>query len=310
MSEGATVDETAEQFCDLGGGITLCYETFGDRGDPPLLLVMGLGTQMIGWHHDLCRSLSDRGLFVVRYDNRDSGRSTHLDLPAPTLAQLVRRRFAPGQYTLTDMAGDAARLLRELDLAPAHVVGASMGGMIAQTLAVRNPDTVRSLVSIMSSTGHRFRGQPRLGVYGAFLRRRPREREAFIEHMVAVYEAIGSPEPLRDPEHIREVAGRSWDRDNDARAPGRQLAAVLASGDRTRELGRIRAPTLVLHGSEDRLVAPSGGRATARAIGESRAITVEGMGHDLPRALWSRLIHAIAGHALDADARQHELQRR
>lgn len=293
----------SEQFTDVGRDITLCHESFGDPADPPVLLVMGLATQMIGWNDDLCRSLAERGLFVIRFDNRDSGRSTHLDIPAPTLRQLVTRRFAPEQYTLVDMADDAAGLLRELDLAPAHVVGASMGGMIGQTLAARHPRSVRSLVSIMSSTGHRFRGQPRLGVYGTFLRRRPRNRDAFIEHSVAVYEVIGSPPPLRDTDQVRELAARSWDRAHDVRAPGRQLAAVLASGDRTRELAGIHAPTLVIHGSRDRLVAPSGARATTRAIAGSRAVTIEGMGHDLPRAVWPRLIEEIAGHALAVDAR-------
>ena len=156
-----------ERFCDVGRGVTLCYETFGDPSDPPLLLVMGLGMQMVGWHEDFCAELAGRGFHVVRFDNRDAGRSTHFPVRAPTVRQLFARRFAPEQYTLADMAEDAAGLLRELDLAPAHVVGASMGGMIAQTLAARHPESVRSLVSIMSNTGSRFSGQPAVGALPA-----------------------------------------------------------------------------------------------------------------------------------------------
>ena len=144
----------SEQFCDVGRGITLCYETFGDPSDPTALLIMGLGTQMVAWHEDFCRELAGRGLHVVRFDNRDIGRSTHLTGRPPTIAQLLRRSRRAARYTLGDMADDAAGLLSELDLAPAHVIGASMGGMIAQTLAARHRDAVRSLVSIMSNTGN------------------------------------------------------------------------------------------------------------------------------------------------------------
>ena len=172
-----------EQSCNVGRGITLCYETFGDPADPPALLVMGLGTQMIAWHEDFCRELASRGLYVVRFDNRDIGHSTHLSGPPPTRAQLLTRSRRAARYSLADMAEDAAGLLRELDLAPAHVIGASMGGMIAQTLAARHPRSVRSLVSIMSNTGSLVSGQPSLRVYSMFLREAPREREAFVAHM-------------------------------------------------------------------------------------------------------------------------------
>jgi pimeloyl-ACP methyl ester carboxylesterase len=141
-----------ERFCDLHNGITLCYETFGDRSDPTALLIMGLGTQMVAWHEDFCRQLAASGFHVVRFDNRDIGRSTHLPGPPPTVRQLLLRSKRAAHYRLADMADDAARLLTELDLAPAHVIGASMGGMIAQTLAARRPELVRSLVSIMSNT--------------------------------------------------------------------------------------------------------------------------------------------------------------
>src|ERR1700730_6795953 len=287
----------SEQFCDVGRGVTLCYETFGDPGDPTALLIMGLGTQMIAWQASFCLALADRGLHVVRFDNRDSGRSTHLKGPPPTTGQLLLRSRRAAHYTLPDMAEDAAALLLELELAPAHVIGASMGGMIAQTLAARHPQTVRSLVSIMSNTGRQWTGQPRPWIYPILLRQAPKGREAFIARMEQVFAAIGSRGLPRDLDDIRELAASSYDRDHDPNGPGRQLAAIIASGDRTKELQRITAPTLVIHGTADPLVAPSGGRATARAIRGARLMYIEGMGHDLPRALWPRLIQAIAENA-------------
>jgi pimeloyl-ACP methyl ester carboxylesterase len=291
----------AERFCDVGRGITLCYEAFGQEADSPLLLIMGLGTQMIGWPDEFCEQLSARGFYVVRFDNRDSGRSTHVQGAPPTVRELVRRRIQPIPYTLSDMADDAARLLRELELDPAHVVGVSMGGMIAQTLAAEHPRAVRSLVSIMSNTGNRWRGQPAFGIYRYLLRRAPDEREAFIEHTTRVFNAIGSPGFERDVERTRDIAARSYDRDHDSAAPGRQLGAILASGDRTRQLARITAPTLVIHGSKDRMVRPSGGRATTRAIPGARLMVIRGMGHDLPVGAWPRLLDAIAAHARTAE---------
>ena len=285
-----------ERFCDVGRGVTLCYETFGDPTDPPLLLVMGLGMQMVGWHEDFCTELAGRGFHVVRFDNRDAGRSTHFPGRAPTVRQLFARRFAPDQYTLADMAADAAGLLRELDLAPAHVVGASMGGMIGQTLAARHGGCVRSLVSIMSNTGSRLSGQPAPALYKPLLTPAPREREAFLDHVERVFTLIGSP-GRADVEDLRELAGLSYDRARDPAAATRQLAAILASGNRTRELHRITAPTLVVHGTKDRLVRPSGGHATARAIPGAKLMRIEGMGHDLPRAFWPRILDAIAEHA-------------
>jgi pimeloyl-ACP methyl ester carboxylesterase len=290
-----------EQFCDVGRGITLCYETFGNRSDPPALLVMGLGTQMLAWHADFCTLLAERGLYVVRFDNRDIGRSTHLSAPPPTVAQLLRRSRTAAAYTLADMAEDAAGLMRELEISPAHVVGASMGGMIAQTLAARHPQRVRSLVSIMSNTGSRVWGQPSLRTYAVLLRRAPSGRDAYIAHIERVFAAIGSPGLPRDIEQIRELAAASYDRDHDPDGPGRQLAAIIASGNRAGELRRITAPTLVVHGKADPLVAYSGGRATARLIPGAKMMSVEGMGHDLPRAVWPRLIDAIAALAARAD---------
>ncbi len=288
-----------EQFCDVGRGITLCYETYGEPSDPTALLVMGLGTQMVAWDEDFCAALAKRGLHVVRFDNRDIGHSTHLTGEPPTVAQLLTRSRRAARYSLADMAEDAATLLERLSLSPAHVIGASMGGMIAQTLAARHPASVRSLVSIMSNTGSLLNGQPSLRVYSTFLRAAPREREAFIEHMTGVFELIGSP-GMRDLDEVRKLIGVSYDRDHDPDGPGRQLAAIIAAGNRTPELRRITAPTLVIHGTADRLVGFSGGRATARAIPGSRLLPIEGMGHDLPRVLWPQLIDAIATHALSS----------
>jgi pimeloyl-ACP methyl ester carboxylesterase len=290
----------SERFCDVGGGITLCYETFGSSANPPLLLVMGLGTQMIGWPDEFCDELAARGFYVVRFDNRDCGRSTHVKGRPPTIGQLLRRRIRPVLYTLSNLAADASALLHELELAPAHVVGASMGGMIAQTLAAQHPSDVRSLVSIMSNTGSRWRGQPALGVYRYLLRRAPDDREGFIEHMTSVFAAIGSGSQ-RDLDRVRDMAARSYDRSRDPAAAGRQLGAIVASGNRTAELRRITAPTLVIHGLKDRLVRPSGGKATARAIPGARLMLVPDMGHDLPEGAWPQLIDAIAEHAHSAD---------
>jgi pimeloyl-ACP methyl ester carboxylesterase len=278
--------------------VELCYESFGDPADPTALLVMGLGVQMIGWREDFCEELAGRGFHVVRFDNRDAGRSTHFgELRAPSPGKLVTRRFGDEQYTLSDMAEDTAGLLRALDLGPAHVVGVSMGGMIAQMLAADHPDQVASLTSIMSTTGSRVKGQPRLALYRILLSRAPADRDSYIDHTAGIFKAIGSPGFEHDEQEVRELAGRSYDRDDDRHATGRQLAAILASGNRTSALRRISAPTLVVHGADDRLVAPSGGKATAAAIDGAELMLVDGMGHDLPRELWPRLIDKIAEHA-------------
>jgi pimeloyl-ACP methyl ester carboxylesterase len=291
-----------EQLKDVGRGITLCYETFGEEGAPPLLLIMGLATQMIAWPEQFCEQLADRGFYVVRFDNRDAGRSTHVGGPPPPVRQLLTRRIDPVLYTLSDMAEDAVLLMRELELEPAHVVGVSMGGMIAQTIAAEHPESVRSLVSIMSTTGNRWKGQPAFGIYRFLLRRAPADRAGFVEYLARVYAAIGSTGLPRDDQWPREVAARSYDRGHDPAGSGRQLGAIVASGDRTEALRRITAPTLVIHGTADRMVRPSGGRATARAISGGRLMMVEGMGHDLPAAAWSQLVGAISDHAKAADA--------
>jgi pimeloyl-ACP methyl ester carboxylesterase len=290
-----------EQLCDVGRGVTLCYEAFGDSDDTPIVLIMGLATQMIAWHEDFCEELAERGFYVVRFDNRDIGRSTHFDFQPPGVGQMLRRRVRPEQYSLSDMAEDTARLLDEVGISPAHVVGASMGGMIGQMLAAEHPESVRSLVSIMSTTGSRLHGQPALAVYRHLLRPPPRDRDGYIQRSAEIFGLVGSTGFDRDEQYIRERAGRAFDRGFDVRAGGRQLGAIVASGDRTKLLGRITAPTLVIHGTVDKMIRPSGGRATARAIPGARLMMIEGMGHDLPRGAWPQIIDAIAEHARAAD---------
>jgi pimeloyl-ACP methyl ester carboxylesterase len=293
-----------EQMCRVSDEIELCYETFGDPSEPTALLIMGLATQMIAWPDEFCARLAERGFHVVRFDNRDAGRSTHIDGRPPTVRELLVRSKKPARYRLADMADDAAGLLRELDLAPAHVIGASMGGMIAQTLAARHPESVLSLTSIMSNTGSLWTGRPGFSIYPLFLQRPSKGREASVERTMKVFEAIGSRGLQKDTDLIRDMAERSYDRDHDAAAPGRQLAAIIASGNRTNELRRIDVPTLVIHGSDDRMVGPSGGRATARAIPGAKLLTIDGMGHDLPPAAWTQMIDAIEANARRAEPAQ------
>jgi pimeloyl-ACP methyl ester carboxylesterase len=292
-----------ERFADVGNGITLCYETFGDPSSPPIVLVMGLGTQMVAWDTRFCEGLASRGFFVVRFDNRDTGRSTRLDgAPVPRLHEIALRRIARPAYKLADMALDTVGLMDVLGLERAHVVGVSMGGMIAQTVAARHPSRTRSLVSIMSNTGARFSGQPALKTYPVLLGSSPADdRDAFIEHGTRTWGIIGSPGFERDELELREMIGLSFDRGASPAGTARQLGAIIASGDRRRELRGVQAPTLVIHGEADKLVSPSGGRATAKAIDGARLITIPGMGHDLPKAAWPQIIGAISEHAHTAD---------
>ena len=292
-----------EQLCTVGDGVELCYETFGDPEAPAMLLTMGLATQMLGWHEDFCEELAGRGFHVIRFDNRDVGRSSAMrDLPVPTLRQLALRSKKAAGYTLSDMAGDAVGLLDQLGIERAHVVGASMGGMIAQTIAIEHPQRVLSLCSIMSNTGARWSGQPRLATYRVLLGKPPQERDKFIDHVVKMYAVIGSPDFDRDEDDLREMAGRSYDRGRNPAGSGRQLAAIIASGDRSERLGSISAPAVVVHGTKDKLVSPSGGRATAKAIPGAKLVKIEGMGHDLPRGTWPQIIGAIAENAARAGA--------
>jgi pimeloyl-ACP methyl ester carboxylesterase len=290
----------AEQFCTIPGDVELCYETFGDPSSPTLLLTMGLATQMVGWHEDFCRALADRGFHVVRYDNRDVGRSTSVPGRAPTLLQLLRRDKRAAAYSLADMGDDGIGLLDHLGIERAHVMGASMGGMIAQTMAARHHDRVLSLVSMMSNTGARWNGEPSPRLYHVLLKPAPRDRDAYMDHAVWVFSKIGSPGFPPDEESLRALAAQSFDRGINPAGTGRQLAAIIASGDRTPLLRTISVPTLVIHGQRDRLVPLSGGRATARAIPGSRLLVIDGMGHDIPRGTWPRMLDAIEQNAARA----------
>ena len=265
------------------GEVDLCHDAFGDPEDPTMLLVMGLGFQLIHWPEDFCRLLAAEGFRVVRFDNRDAGASTHL----------------PGRrYTLEDMADDTAGLLDALGVGSAHVVGASLGGMIAQTVAIRHPDRVRSLASLMSTTGRRGVGRTSLRVVRHALGRPPRTEEAAVERRVRVFSTIGSPGFDQDVDELRRVTAEAFRRDPAARdGRRRQHRAVRAAADRTAALRRLRVPTVVIHGSADLMCHPSGGRATAEAVPGARLVIVEGMGHDLPRGAWPRLVDALVDNA-------------
>jgi pimeloyl-ACP methyl ester carboxylesterase len=280
------------------GALELAYETVGARADRPLLLIMGLAAQMILWPDGLCERLAARGFFVVRFDNRDCGRSTVLDhLGPPSLRAVLERRARP-PYELSDMACDAAGLLDHLDISAAHVVGASLGGMIAQTLAIEHPERVLSLASMMSTSGDRRVGQPTAEALEVLMTRPPLDaREAYVESAAAARAVIGSPGLARDEAWTREAAGRSFDRGIWPDGTLRQLAASIASRNRAERLRSVQAPTVVIHGSEDPLIDVSGGRATAAAIPDAELVVIEGMGHDLPPAAWDRIVDAIAANA-------------
>jgi pimeloyl-ACP methyl ester carboxylesterase len=272
------------------GGVELCHETFGDAGGRPLLLVMGLGAPMIWWDEEFCETLAAQGFYVVRFDNRDSGRSSRMRGRA-NLGQAYLLRRAP--YSLADMAGDAAGLLDALGIPAAHVAGASMGGMIAQTLAIRHPERVLSLTSIMSSTGGRLVGRPSGKAMSMLLSAPPRNRADYVEMLVRTFRLIGSPGYPFDEERMRDRAERTFDRGVHPGGTVRQLAAIMADRDRGPRLRRVRVPALVVHGARDPLVHVSGGRATARAIPGADLDVVPGMGHDLPRAVWPRVVKGI-----------------
>jgi pimeloyl-ACP methyl ester carboxylesterase len=285
----------AEQFCTVSDDVELCYETFGDPSDPAILLVMGLATQMVGWHEDFCAQLAARGFFTIRFDNRDIGRSKAQNYPVPTLKQLLMRDKRAAHYTLEHMADDGFALLDHLGIERAHVAGVSMGGMIAQTMAARRPERVLSLASMLSNTGALWSGQPSPRLYPVLLKAPPRDRDGYIEHAAWVFSKIGTPGFPR--EDLHEMAARSYDRGLNPAGSTRQLAAIIASGDRTPLLRTITAPTVVIHGTADKLVPVSGGKATAKAIPGARLVLIEGLGHDLPRSAWPRMLDAIEENA-------------
>ncbi|HEX6713851.1 MAG TPA: alpha/beta hydrolase, partial [Thermoleophilaceae bacterium] len=244
-----------EQFAEVGP-VTLCYETFGDPADPAILLIMGLGTQMVAWREDFCRQLVERGFFVIRFDSRDSGKSTSMHGRPITLPELLTGRVKKPPYTLEDMAGDAIGLLDHLGIEKAHVVGASMGGMIGQHLAMGHPARVLSLASIMSTTGGRLVGRPKLAIIPLFLSKPSGGKDEYIDRALKLFRAVGSKKQF-DEDYVREGAALAWDRGINIAGTGRQLAAITADGNRSKRLARIKAPTLVIHGKDDRLVSPS-----------------------------------------------------
>jgi pimeloyl-ACP methyl ester carboxylesterase len=282
-------------------GIELDYDTFGSPTDPPLLLIMGFSVQKIGWDEDFCRMIADRGYYVIRFDNRDIGLSSRIvGGPQPNVGAAIGGDLSSAGYTLEDMATDTAGLLDALAIPAAHVVGASMGGMIAQCLAIQYPAKVLSLCSIMSTTGDPSVGQASAEALGVLLQPPPRTREEAVDRSVPVARVIGSPGFPRDEARIRERAGAAWDRSHDPVGVARQLLAILASPDRTEPLRKVQAPTLVIHGEADVLVTPSGGRATADAIPDSRLLIIPGMGHDLPVQAWPQIVDAIVDNARTA----------
>jgi pimeloyl-ACP methyl ester carboxylesterase len=276
------------------GDLDLAYETFGDADDPPVLLVMGLATQMIGWPDDFCAGLAARGHFVVRFDNRDIGLSTHLDSAgAADVLAVLGGDTSSVPYALADLADDTVGLLDALGLGAVHVVGASMGGMIAQLVALRHPGRVRSLTSIMSTTGDPTVGGPSEAALAVLLAPPATDREGAVQRVVDTYRVVGSPGFEFDERSVRDRAGLSFDRAYDPAGVARQLGAVLTTPDRTRDLEAVSVPTLVIHGSADALVNVDGGRATAAAVPGAELLVVEGMGHDLPREVWPEITDRI-----------------
>jgi pimeloyl-ACP methyl ester carboxylesterase len=291
-----------EEVMAPANGIELCYQEMGDPDGEPLLLVMGLATQMLAWDEEFCGLLAERGYRVVRFDNRDIGRSTKVGKGVPGRLDMLLGRRGTAPYFLRDMAADTFGLMDHLGVDSAHLVGASMGGMIVQTAAIERPERVRSIASIMSTTGNRRVGHPSYKTFGVLLGSAPRDRDAAIERVIKTFKVIGSPGYPFEEDRIREIAGRSFDRGHNPAGIARQLHAITASGDRTPALRKLDLPALVIHGKRDVLVNPSGGRATARAIPGARLKMVDGMGHDLPRALWPIFTEEIAANAARAQA--------
>jgi pimeloyl-ACP methyl ester carboxylesterase len=298
-TEHAPVAESAELLAPVSNGVELCYQTFGDPEAEPLLLVMGLGGPMTWWDSDLCRLLAESGFYVIRYDNRDTGRSSR-GTGRVSRAMLVKAflgRPVKPPYTLADLAEDGFGLLDHLGLESAHVVGVSMGGMIAQTMAVQHQDRVRSLVSMMSTTGRRTVGwlDPRL--MPMMLGRRGSTLEEYLEASVIGAAAIGSPAYPEDDESARARARVTWERGINPAGVMRHMMAVLTQPNRGRALRSLRIPATVIHGLDDRMVHVSGGRATAQAIPGAQLLLIPGMGHNLPPALFETFRDAIRGTA-------------
>ncbi|MDZ7826306.1 MAG: alpha/beta hydrolase [Gammaproteobacteria bacterium] len=282
-------------------GIHVEYDTFGSEGDRPLLLVMGLGAQMIAWDEEFCERLAAGGHHVIRFDNRDIGLSTKFDdAPVPDMAELTvalregRRPEVP--YSLDDMADDAVGVLDALGIDRAHVCGASLGGMIVQAMAIRHPQRLHSLTSIMSTTGNPDVPPATPEAMAALTSAVPPDLEGYVQRSLDVARAIGSSGFELDEARLRERARRAFERSVYPQGSARQMAAVVAHGNRGPALEELETPALVIHGSADPLVHPEGGRDTHRALRNSELLMVEGMGHDLPVGAWDEIVRAISLH--------------
>lgn len=283
-----------ERTASLSTGVDLCYQTFGDPAAEPLLLVMGLGGPMTWWDPEFCQLLADEGFFVIRYDNRDTGRSSRV--PGRVTRRHIVASFAGvrvrAPYSMQDLADDAFALLDHLGIDAAHVVGISMGGMIAQTMALSRPDRVRSLTSIMSTTGRRTVGWQDPRLLPMLLARRG-SRKQYVETSAKLWKLIGSPHYPDTTESIRQRAAETWDRGISRAGVARQMAAVLTQPDRSLALRELEVPTLVIHGTHDKMVHVSGGRATSDAVPGSELLLIPGMGHDVPPELHRTFVDAI-----------------
>lgn len=275
-------------------GVTIEYDTTGDPGAPAILLVMGLGAQLIHWPDEFCQTLADRGFYVIRYDNRDVGLSAKTEGPPPDVIAAVQGDTSQASYTLVDMAADGIGVLDALGVGAAHVVGVSMGGMIAQHLAIHHPDRVLSLCSIMSTpTGDMSSDPASPEANAALLRPLPQSREEAVAQSLEGARVVGSPGFAVDEDLIRARSALAYDRCFHPVGVARQLCAVLASGDWRPALAKLEVPTMVIHGGADVLVRPSWGRATAEAIPGAELLIIDGMGHDLPPGVWDRVVEAI-----------------
>jgi pimeloyl-ACP methyl ester carboxylesterase len=282
--------------------VTLEYDTFGSPADPPLLLVMGFGAQMIAWPRALCERLAGGGRFVIRFDNRDCGLSSKLDgqgADVPTVIAAAasgdfERARELAAYTLSEMAGDAVAVLDALGVERAHVVGASMGGMIAQTLAIEHPERLLTLTSMMSTTGEREFGQSTPEATQALLVSPPADRAGYVA--AAERAAVWKSKRYPDLDGARQLAGESYDRCYCPSGVSRQMTAMIASGSRADGLRQVSTPTLVMHGLDDTLIAPSGGERTAALIPGARLMLIADMGHDRPEPLWPEICDAILAH--------------
>jgi pimeloyl-ACP methyl ester carboxylesterase len=288
-------------------GIQIEYETFGDPGSPPLLLIIGLGSQLIFWDDDLCQQLAQQGHYVIRFDNRDVGLSSKLeeaDVPdiEKTIEALMLGETVNPPYTIEDMADDAVGLLDALDIEKTHLCGMSMGGMIAQSIAINNPQRVLSLISIYSRTGDPNEPPPKPEAMEFLLTPLPEEREANIEHNLKIFRTIAGPGFPFDEEWHRRLATQAYDRAFYPQGVARQLVAVLTQKNPKPALASLSAPTLVIHGADDPLVLVEGGENTAAAIPGAELMIIEGMGHDLPHGgAWPQIIDAVVEHTHTVD---------